>query len=154
MKYWTGNLIKFNQIRGTNNIFVFGSNPEGRHGMGAAKAAMLMGAKYGIGRGLVGNTYALITKNISKSVPYTESNGTVYNRTGKLSVTKEQLTTNWKEFVVCARENPNKNFIIAFQNTKATLSGVLPRELISILLELKLPDNIYIHESFKGVYNG
>jgi hypothetical protein len=46
-------------------VFVFGSNPEGRHGAGAAKtAATQFGAKYWIGEGLVGNSYALPTKDL------------------------------------------------------------------------------------------
>lgn len=45
-----------------NEIFVFGSNSEGQHAGGAAYFAMdRFGAKWGIGEGLVGNTYALPT---------------------------------------------------------------------------------------------
>jgi len=46
-----------------NEIFVFGSNKAGRHGMGAARTAMRWGAKYGKGEGLMGQTYALPTKD-------------------------------------------------------------------------------------------
>lgn len=43
-------------------IFVFGSNLTGRHGAGAALAAVeTWGAKYGQARGLQGNTYAIPT---------------------------------------------------------------------------------------------
>ncbi len=49
---------------GPNNIFVFGSNLAGRHGAGAAKTALqLYGAKYGVGVGLQGNSYAIPTKD-------------------------------------------------------------------------------------------
>lgn len=45
-------------------IFVFGSNLAGRHGKGAALTAMLKyGAKYGVGAGLTGASYALPTKD-------------------------------------------------------------------------------------------
>lgn len=50
-------------------IFVFGSNKSGVHGAGAARYAhKFMGAKWGIGEGLVGDSYALPTKgfNIEK----------------------------------------------------------------------------------------
>jgi len=44
-------------------IFVFGSNKSGIHGAGAAKYALKhYGAKWGIGEGIVGNSYALPTK--------------------------------------------------------------------------------------------
>jgi hypothetical protein len=43
-------------------LFVFGSNLAGRHGAGAAKAAMLrFGAVYGVGEGVTGQAYALPT---------------------------------------------------------------------------------------------
>lgn len=45
-------------------IFVFGSNEAGRHGRGAARDALLQhGAKYGVGVGHVGNSYAIPTKD-------------------------------------------------------------------------------------------
>ncbi len=43
-------------------IFVFGSNLAGRHGAGAAKAALdYYGAVYGVGEGITGRSYALPT---------------------------------------------------------------------------------------------
>lgn len=51
-------------------IFVFGSNTEGRHGKGAAKHAMIHhGAVYGHAMGMAGNSYAIVTKNISGKGP-------------------------------------------------------------------------------------
>lgn len=47
-----------------NEVFVFGSNFQGRHGSGAAKDAMRFGAKYGIPMGPQGQTYAIITKDM------------------------------------------------------------------------------------------
>lgn len=47
-----------------NEIFVFGSNTEGRHGAGAAKTAMNWGAEYGKNSGRQGQTYAIITKDL------------------------------------------------------------------------------------------
>lgn len=50
-KYWTELLITSLK---DNEIFVFGSNPEGRHGAVSAKVAIKFGAKYGKGRGIQG----------------------------------------------------------------------------------------------------
>jgi hypothetical protein len=51
----------------SNEVFVFGSNTEGRHGDGAAKTAVdKFGAKYGEPKGLQGQSYAIITKDLSK----------------------------------------------------------------------------------------
>lgn len=45
-------------------IFVFGSNLAGRHGAGAAKAALQEhGAVYGVGIGIQGSSYAIPTKD-------------------------------------------------------------------------------------------
>lgn len=45
-------------------IFVFGSNLAGRHGAGAAKVARdSYGAKYGVGIGATGSSYAIPTKD-------------------------------------------------------------------------------------------
>jgi hypothetical protein len=53
-----------------NQIFVFGSNREGRHGKGAAKMAMLNhGAIYGQAEGLQGDSYAIITKELRSDKP-------------------------------------------------------------------------------------
>jgi len=49
-----------------NQIFVFGSNTEGRHGAGAAKQAMKFGAIYGQAQGRQNRTYAIPTKDLSK----------------------------------------------------------------------------------------
>ena len=47
-----------------NEIFVFGSNLAGRNGKGAAKLAQdKFGAKYGIGIGFSGQSYAIPTKD-------------------------------------------------------------------------------------------
>ena len=60
MKYYTGNITPE-----PDTIFVFGSNPEGRHGSGSAKVARLQfGAIYGQGEGLQGNAYALPTTEL------------------------------------------------------------------------------------------
>lgn len=46
-----------------DGCFVFGSNLSGRHGKGAAKEAHLhYDAKYGVGEGFTGRTYAIPTK--------------------------------------------------------------------------------------------
>jgi hypothetical protein len=45
-------------------IWCFGSNQKGVHGAGAAKVArQKFGAKYGVGFGLTGNSYAIPTKS-------------------------------------------------------------------------------------------
>lgn len=68
-----------------NQIFVFGSNQAGRHGRGAAKTALnKFGARYGVGRGIEGNSYALPTKDFeiqTLSLPEIEEEIRIYLET-------------------------------------------------------------------------
>ena len=65
MKTFTGLITKLEP----NQIFVFGSNTQGRHGSGNARAAMdCFGAVYGQAKGLQGQSYAIITKDLTKEV--------------------------------------------------------------------------------------
>ena len=51
-----------------NTVFVFGSNPKGIHGAGAAATAKSkFGAIQGQGEGMQGNAYALPTKDLDKA---------------------------------------------------------------------------------------
>lgn len=151
LKFWKGGNIE--SMTG-NNIFVFGSNPSGIHGAGAAKAAMNFGAEYGNGRGLQGNTYALVTKNL-KAGYYEESTGITYDVQGERSVSPEQISQNIDELYECARNNPNLKFFITYQkdpNTK-NLNGYSDEEMFDLFVDNKdVPDNIRFHESFKALY--
>lgn len=52
-------------ILGKNDIYVFGSNTKGKHKKGAALIALEnFGAKLGQARGLQGNSYAIVTKDL------------------------------------------------------------------------------------------
>ena len=76
------------------NIFVFGSNLAGRHGAGAARFAMKNhGALWGRGIGLVGNSYAIPTKDENiKTLPI------------------EEITHHVRDFIQFAKNNPQLTF--------------------------------------------
>jgi hypothetical protein len=66
-----------------DTVFVFGSNPEGIHGAGAAATAKAkFGAIQGQGEGLQGNAYALPTKDLDKA------KGTRWYKPGKKEETE------------------------------------------------------------------
>ena len=74
-----------------NQVFVFGSNPEGRHGGGAARvAANKFYAVMGNGRGMQGQSYGLVTKNLTPNFKE-ESTGITYVDAGERSVNKTQI---------------------------------------------------------------
>lgn len=148
MKYWTGEQITKLE---PNYVFVFGSNPEGRHGAGAAKAALKFGAKYGIGRGLQGQTYALVTKNLKEGFVEKLSDGTIktYHKSGYRSISKEDLIENIKEFYECAEQNTHLKFFVAYKADSKNLNGYSSEELYEMLTTHKIPDNVYLHSSFR-----
>lgn len=126
---YTGNITP-----DANTIFVFGSNPEGRHGAGAAKIAReQFGAIYGQGEGLQGNAYALPTKDLR-----------VKENRGLRSISEAQIVENIKKLYETARQNPDKQFKIAYRNTnKASLNGYTGLEMIDMFLKAgSIPTNI------------
>ncbi len=128
-KYYKGN-IKPNK----NTIFVFGSNPEGRHGKGAALIAKeQFDAIYGKGEGLQGNAYALPTKDLK-----------IKENNGYKSIKSEQIIKSIKKLYEIAKENPNKLFKIAYRNTnKYSLNGYTGYEMIDMFNKAgDIPNNI------------
>ena len=130
MNHYTGNITPEHDI-----IFVFGSNPEGRHGAGSAKVSLRkFGAKQGKGEGLAGNSYALITTELRKGHP---------------RITLEQITDNVRRLYEVARKMPDKRFMIAYRNqpNERTLCGYTGAQMINCFLSAgDIPDNIWFSE--------
>lgn len=127
-----------------NTIFVFGSNPEGRHGAGAAKIAReKFGAIYGVGEGLQGNAYALPTKDLR-----------VKENNGYRSISKEQIIENIKKLYKCAEEHPELNFKVAYRNVlKRSLNGYYGVEMIEMFDEAgTIPENIWFSQEWYDFY--
>lgn len=117
-----------------NTIFVFGSNPQGRHSAGAAKVAReKFGAIYGQGEGLQGNAYALPTKDLR-----------VRENNSLRSIPEGQIIESIKKLYDVARQNPSKQFKIAYRNTTtASLNGYTGLEMIDMFLKAgSIPSNI------------
>lgn len=155
-RFWTGETITKLQ---PNHIFVFGSNPQGRHGAGAAKAALQFGAQYGVGRGLAGQTYAIVTKNLKAG--FTEkATGITYETEGYNSVSFEQIQDNIAQMYDVARANPNLLFIVTYKNEtwpngspKKSLNGYTGEDMWNMFTHnMDVPDNIVFHASFKTLY--
>ena len=139
MKHYTGNITPE-----PNTIFVFGSNPEGIHGAGAAKVALeKFGAIYGIGEGMQGNAYALPTKDIR-----------VRENNGYRSISKEQIIENIKRLYQCAKEHPELNFKVAYRNVgKHSLNGYTGIEMIKMFDEAgEIPSNVWFSQEWFDYY--
>ena len=82
--------------RGHDWVFVFGSNLAGRHGAGAAKVAHVnFGAKYGVGAGPTGRSYAIPTKDR-------------HLKSLSLDEIRHQVTT----FIEVAKSKPKSRFYV------------------------------------------
>ena len=139
MKHYIGNIIPE-----PNTIFVFGSNPEGRHGAGAAKVAReKFGAIYGQGEGMQGHAYALPTKDLR-----------VKENNGYRSISKEQIIENIKKLYKCANEHPNLNFKIAYRNVfEKSLNGYTGIEMIEMFDAAgDIPENVWFSKEWWEYY--
>lgn len=125
----------------SNEIFVFGSNTEGRHGLGAAKIAReRFGAKYGQAEGLQGNSYAIITKDLTK------------NRY-KPSRTKEEIIEQIKKLYKFANEHKDYWFLIAYTDSGKNLNNYSSEEMACMFNCDNIPENIVFEESFNKLLN-
>lgn len=126
---------------GLNNIFVFGSNTEGRHGKGAAlNARQLFGAKYGQAEGLQGRSYAIITKDLSQYKNF---------RSIPLSSIKESVS----KFYDFAAKNKHLNFYVT--KIGCGLAGYKESEIGDLFrsLAFKYPENVFLPKVFVGEIN-
>lgn len=145
MKFWRGKVITSLKH---DQVFVFGSNPEGRHGAGAAKAAIQFGAKYGIGLGLQGQTYAMITKNLTCNAECRVT-GRVYPKKGERSLSLEEIAEQVEWLYSVARQHPQLDFLVTYQHTgRKSLCGYTLYELLEhCFFKYEVPWNIVFHES-------
>jgi len=135
----------------SHQVFTFGSNPEGRHGAGAARvAANNYGAIMGVGRGHMGQSYGLVTKNLTPNYTEDVSNIT-YVKAGERSVSKSQLVVNIIELYLYARKNPDLEFMVAY-TPAPNLNGYSPIEMVELFLMVNVPDNIVLNDELMSIY--
>jgi len=118
-----------------NGIFVFGSNPQGRHGKGAALTARrLFGAKYGQGKGLMGQSYGIITKDLTKSKHPSISSSDI----------KQQI----KALYNYADANLHLQFYIIYSGKGNNLNGYTNQQMADMFSCTTIPVNIVFEEEF------
>ena len=87
-----------------NMIFVFGSNTQGFHGGGAARAAMdHYGAEWGKGFGLVGKSYA---------IPTIEVNAEEGSEVDRRTMTVKEIKAYVDKFNNYAKAHPDQEFFL------------------------------------------
>lgn len=115
-----------------NEIFVFGSNTQGRHGKGAALwAKQRFGAVYGQPEGLQGQSYAIITKDLTAVV---KQRSVSLNRIGK----------GIQDMLLFAKGHPGKLFFVT--RLGSSLAGYSAEEIKGLFERLKrwIPDNVVL----------
>lgn len=133
MKTYKGNISKLN----LNQIFVFGSNTQGRHGKGSALIAKeKFGAIYGQSKGLQGQSYAIVTKDLTKS--------------NHPSISKEQIIEQIEKLYQFAIENKDKEFLVAYKVGK-NLNSYSSQEMADMFSSIDIPDNIVFEETFSSL---
>jgi len=118
-----------------NEIFVFGSNLAGIHGAGAAKMAHeLFGAKWGIGYGLEGQSFALPTKDRQIE-----------------TLTLTQIKHFVDQFIKFAKRKPQLTFLVTEVGCK--LAGYEPHQIAPLFKDAVEVENIHLPERFWNVLN-
>lgn len=139
VSYYAGNIEP-----GGNVVFVFGSNPEGRHGAGAARvAASKFGAVKGVGEGLQGSSYALPTKDLR-----------VTRNHGYRSISEVDIMENIRRMYECAEQNPERRFMVAYTNApdERTLNGYTGAEMAAMFVGAdggRIPSNVVFSDAWR-----
>lgn len=136
MRTYTGILNRSNLP--LNGIFVFGSNTQGRHGKGAALIAKTQfGAKYGQAKGLQGKSFAIVTKDLTK--------------TKHPSVSKAFIIEQITRLYDFAEANTRLSFYIAYSGIGTNLNAYSPQDMADMFSYhtlKRIPDNIVFEETF------
>lgn len=115
-----------------NQVFVFGSNTEGRHSGGAARMAQQkFRAIYGQSRGLQGQSYAIVTKDLRK---------------GMRSVELREIENEVNELLNFATMNTHLEFLVT--RIGCELAGFEEREIGKLFKDKAIPDNVLLPQSF------
>lgn len=115
----------------SHQVFVFGSNRQGRHGAGAAKQAMQFGAEYGNSQGIQGQAYAIVTKDLNL---------------GARSVSLSEIEAQIRQLLNYARSHPNQEFLVT--RIGCGLGGYHDHEIAALWSEKLIPENVRLPQSF------
>lgn len=130
LKYFKGHVWKLNY----NEVFVFGSNTTGQHGKGSALVArQRFGAEYGNPSGPQGQSYAIITKDLTAKNP---------NR----SISLHRIEIQILDLIIFAEQRPHKIFLVS--KFGSSLAGYSEKEIAKLWDCYRIPDNIVMNEDY------
>lgn len=115
-----------------DDVFVFGSNADGKHGKGAALFARThFGAEYNNPRGIQGRSYAIVTKK---------------DWSRERSSTLEEIGAEISEFINYAGLHPENRFLVT--EIGCGLAGFSTDEIGHLFQCETIPDNVVLPKSF------
>lgn len=133
MRTYKGLILKRSDIP-DNGIFQFGSNTQGRHRKGAALVAMTcFGALYGQPIGPQGDSYAIVTKDLTKLE--------------HPSIDVDYITFQIALFYEYAKAIRHKDFYIAY-GIGPNLNGYSPEAMAAMYSTSPIPENMVFEEEF------
>lgn len=154
MRYYEGFITSLKP----GDVFVFGSNTQGYHGMGSAGYATCYSTKglsdyYSKPFGWkgkwnvkgVGEGYQEGTEGASYALP------TVKSLRPRETRTIEEIQKSIKSLYVFAAANPNKTFYIGYTNTNRLLCGYTIKQLVDCFLMYSIPENVVFSISLKSL---
>lgn len=125
-------LPKDNKEWTENDVFVFGSNTEGRHGGGAAKVALdYYGAIYGQPYGLQGQSYGIVTKDLN---------------IGLHSISYDDIEKQINDLIEFALQNKHLTFWVT--KIGCGLGGYTINEIAPLFSNKIYPENIILPIEF------
>lgn len=122
----------------SHQVFVFGSNTEGRHGAGAARQAVQFGAEYGNPRGRQGQTYAIVTKDLTQ--PQDQQ---------LRSVPLHDIESQINEFLSHTNAHPQSEFLVT--RFGCALAGYSEAEIGGLWVGKTVPTNVRLPQAFLNV---
>jgi hypothetical protein len=129
MERITPNIIKRLE---DNQVFVFGSNRQGRHGKGAALVARnKFGAIYGQSKGLQGQSYAIVTKELRKDYD---------------PVSLDEIKEGIDNFIIFAKENTHLTFYVV--ELGCNLAYFTVEEIAPLFKQAIRLKNVYLPQRF------
>lgn len=119
-----------------NKILVFGSNTQGKHGKGSALLAKeKWGAKYRQARGLQGNSYAIVTKDLTQNI--------------HPSIPVISILWEIDKLYTFAELSPELEFYVAYKGNSSNLNGYTSLQMAKMFgVFTNIPENIIFEENF------
>lgn len=128
---------KIETLNKDNELFVFGSNTEGRHGAGAALTAhRKFGAIYGVGKGIAGSSYAIPTRKFIQNGKNWELK----------SLTLLEINNHVSDFLKFASVHKEYKFFVT--EIGCGHAGYTPDDIAPLFFLAKKMDNVFLPKRF------